>query len=214
MNDTPRDQIRIAGICGSLRPISYTRMALSIALKGAQQVGAEAQLIDLRDYELAFADGRSDESSYPQDVFRLRHDIEQAHGILLATPQYHGGYSGVLKNALDLMGFREIQGKMIALIGVSGGNLGAPNALNGLRAVGRALRAWVIPDQVSIPEAWKYFDDSGRLQHPELEERLLELGRQVTRFAYLHNSKKALEFLHLWEASQPNPGGGEDSTPN
>ncbi len=34
----------------------------------------------------------------------------------------------------------------------------------------------------------------------ELEKKLLELGRQVARFSYLHSSEKAFEFLRLWEA--------------
>jgi len=65
--------------------------------------------------------------------------VKRAQGILLATPEYHGGYSGVLKNALDLMGFDEFEGKMIGLVGVSGGNMGAFGALSSLRSVGRAF---------------------------------------------------------------------------
>ena len=44
--------VRIAGICGSLRSGSYTRMALRIALDAAEEAGAQVHLIDLRDYEL------------------------------------------------------------------------------------------------------------------------------------------------------------------
>ena len=116
-----KDLIRIVGICGSLRPGSYTCMAVNIALRGAQEVGAEAQAIDLRDYNLIFCDGKQDESQYPEGVFRLRKHVKEARGIILGTPEYHGGYSGVLKNALDLMGFEELEGKMIGLVGVSGG---------------------------------------------------------------------------------------------
>ena len=63
---------------------------------------------------------------------------------ILATPEYHGGSSGVLKNALDLMGFDEFEGKMVGLVGVSGGRMGAVDALNTLRNIGRALHAWVV----------------------------------------------------------------------
>jgi hypothetical protein len=45
------------------------------------------------------------------------------------------------------------------------------------------------------------------VKNPEIEKRLLELGRQVARFSYLHTSEKALEFLRLWEGAPPNPGG-------
>lgn len=207
LNETAKDRIRIVAICGSLRPGSYTRMALQVALRGARETGAETTLIDLRGYQLIFCDGKENESGYPSDVFRLRAEVKGGHGLILGTPEYHGGVSGVLKNALDLMGFEELEGKMIALVGVSGGALGAVHALGHLRTVGRAVHAWVIPEQVAIPEAWKVFDEGGNLKNPEIEKRLLEAGRQVARFSYLHSSEKALEFLRLWEGAPLNPGG-------
>ena len=51
------DEILIAAICGSLRSTSYTRMALEIALQGAQESGVHTQMINLRDYQLVFTDG-------------------------------------------------------------------------------------------------------------------------------------------------------------
>jgi NAD(P)H-dependent FMN reductase len=155
---------------------------------------------------LAFCDGKEDDKEYPKDVFRLREEVKGAHGLILGTPEYHGGVSGVLKNALDLMGFEELEGKMIGLVGVSGGALGAVHALSHLRTVGRALHAWVIPEQAAVSEAWKAFDEKGNLKNPEIEKRLLDLGRQVARFSYLHTSERALEFLRLWEGAPMNPG--------
>ncbi len=95
---------------------------------------------------------------------------------------------------------------MIGLVGVSGGTLGAVHALSHLRTVGRALHAWVIPEQAAVSEAWKVFDEKGNVKSPEIEKRLLDLGRQVARFSYLHTSEKALEFLRLWESAPMNPG--------
>jgi NAD(P)H-dependent FMN reductase len=112
-----------------------------------------------------------------------------------------------LKNALDLMGFEEFEGKMLGLVGVSGGAMGAFGAMNSLREVGRALHAWVVPDQASIPQAWQEFDETGKLRDPKLEERVRQVGRQVARFAYLHLSCQANEFLQKWEKSLENPGG-------
>ena len=203
------NHIRVVGVSGSVRPHSYTRMAIEVALRGAQEVGGHTELIDLRDYNLIFCDGKEDETGYPEDVFNLRKSVGQAQGIILGTPEYHGSFSGVLKNALDLMGFDELEGKMIGLVGVSGGRMGAFNALSSLRDVGRALHAWVIPEQASVPKVWSVFDDSGTLTDGELRERVLEVGRQVARFAYLHTSDKPLEFLRLWEGAPFNPGGGE-----
>ena len=176
-------------------------------MKGAEELECQAKLIDLRDYQLLFCDGKDDESQFPKDVFRLREEVKQAHGIILGTPEYHGGYSGVLKNALDLMGFEEFEGKMLGLLGVSGGAMGAFGAMNSLREVGRALHAWVVPEQASIPQAWQEFDDAGNLKNPKLDERVRQVGRQVARFAYLHGSCEANEFLQRWEKARENPGG-------
>ena len=207
MTHASSQAIQVAGICGSLRKGSFTRMALHVALAGAKEAGAQTRLLDLSEYHLIFCDGKEDESGYPKDVFTLREEVRAAQGIILATPEYHGGYSGVLKNALDLMGFEEFEGKMLGLVGVSGGGMGAFGAMNNLRAVGRALHAWVIPEQASIPEAYKVFDASGTLKDSALEKRLKEVGRQVARFAYLHTSEQAQEFLRAWEGAPVNPGG-------
>jgi NAD(P)H-dependent FMN reductase len=202
------NSVTVAAICGSLRTDSFTRMALRVALRGAEELGARTHLIDLRDYQLVSCNGKENEDNLPEDVLRLRRDVQAAQGIILGTPEYHNSYSGVLKNALDLMGFEEFEGKMLGLVGVSGGLMGGFNALSGLQTVGRALHAWVIPEQASIPQAWKVFDQDGNLKDSGLERRLKEVGRQVARFAYLHSSEQAMEFLRQWEDAPLNPGGG------
>src|SRR6266516_5546005 len=179
---------KIIGISGSLRSGSYTTMAVALALKGAQELKCGTKLINLREYQLVFCDGKGDESQFPKDVFRLREEVRQAQGIILGTPEYHGGYSGVLKNALDLMGFEEFEGKMLGLVGVSGGAIGAFGAMNSLREVGRALHAWVVPDQASIPRAWQESDEAGKLKDPKLDERVRQVARQVASIAYLQGS--------------------------
>ena len=201
------DSIRVAGICGSLRPASYTRIALKIALAAAAEAGAETRLIDLRDYDLPFATGEDEGANAPASVVRLREEVRSADGLILATPEYHNSFSGVLKNALDLMGFGEIEGKMIGLVGVAGGKLGAFDALNALRNIGRALHAWVIPEQASIPEAWKEFSPDGNLKNKEIAGRVREVGAQVARFARVHKCAEAREFLKLWETAPQNPRG-------
>ena len=197
----------IEGISGSLREASYTRRTVELALAGAEEVGARTQLIDLREYNLPLCDARRDQSTYPPDVARLRSEVGAATGIVLGTPEYHGSLSGALKNALDLMGFGEFEGKMIGLVGVAGGGAGAYNALNTLRTIGRSLHAWVIPEQASIPEAHRHFDGAGQLTDDGMRKRVMDVGRQVARFAHLHASREAEEFMQLWERAPSNPGG-------
>jgi NAD(P)H-dependent FMN reductase len=206
-NKNKENNILVVGLSGSLRAGSYTSMAVKIALQAAKEVGVQTQFIDLSKYNLAFCDGRRDVNTYSEGVINLKKTFAKARGIILGTPEYHGGYSGVLKNAIDLMGFQEFEGKMIGLIGVSGGTMGATNALNSLRNIGRSLHAWIIPEQAAIGEAWKVFDKTGAMKDNNLDQRVREVGRQVARFAYLHTSEKSKEFLSTWESAPENPGG-------
>lgn len=199
--------VRIVGIAGSLREGSYTHKAVAIALAGAEEVGAETEMIDLAALDLPFCDGRDDESTYPPGVFTLREKVKRAQGVIIGTPEYHGSYSGVVKNALDLMGFEEFEGKMVGLISISGGCMGGTSALNALRSVGRVLHAWVIPEQASIPQAERAFDAEGRFVDPRLDARVREVGKLTARFAHLHSAKEAQEFIRLWEQAPRNPGG-------
>jgi FMN reductase len=201
--------IRVIGLPGSLRDVSYTRMAVDVALQGAEEAGATTQMIDLREFELPFCDGNQDESAYPADVFRFRDEIKQAHGVILGTPEYHAGMSGVLKNALDLTGFDEFEGKMIGLVGVAGGVLGASHALDSLRAVGRSLHAWVIPEQVTIPRVWQIFEKDGTPKDGRIARRLHTVGERVAHFASIHAAGEDPEFLRLWQSAPENPGGGK-----
>jgi len=79
--------------------------------------------------------------------------------------------------------------------------------LNELRTIGRAVHAWVVPPQCVIPHAGDAFDEEGELKDPKLRKRLMGVGREVARFAALHASQEAQEFLSAWEKAPENPGG-------
>jgi FMN reductase len=188
------------GICGSLRPNGWTSAGLKIALAGAEEKGATAELLDLRDYDLPFCTGGDiDSIEGKAGVQRLRQKVFEASGIILATPNYHGSLSGVLKNALDLMSMREFEGKVVGLIGVSGGRMGGAATLNALRAIGRTLHAWVIPSEAWIYDADSAFTEDGRIKDRGSDQRFRDVGRKIARLTRMLASKEARELLHLWE---------------
>jgi FMN reductase len=162
--------MKIIGIAGSLRANSHSQQALELAAQRVAALGAEVEVLDLRSLILPFCNGGDDYPDYP-DVDRLRQAFRQADGAILATPEYHGSMSGVLKNALDLMGFDELSGKVMGLISVLGGQSNS-NALNDLRVVMRWVHTWVIPEQIAIGQAWKAFNAEGKLLDEKLGERL------------------------------------------
>lgn len=169
--------IKIVGINGSLRPGSYSAMALEVAISRVQALGVETEIIDLRKLSLPFCNGGDDYSDYP-DVAKMQQTVKSAAGLILATPEYHGSVSGVMKNALDLMSFEELSGKVAGLISVLGGQSNS-NALNDLRIILRWVHAWVIPEQISLGQAWKVFNEEGEILDEKLSQRFDAFARSL-----------------------------------
>lgn len=169
--------VKIVGIGGSLRAGSYSQMALNVAADRVLALGAEVEVLDLRSFNLPFCDGENDYRDH-LDVERLRNAVKEADGLILATPEYHGSLSGVLKNALDLMSFEHLDGKVVGSISVLGGQVNS-NALNDLRVILRWVHAWVIPEQIAIGQAWKAFSPEGKLLDEKLDERFDQFARSL-----------------------------------
>ena len=161
--------VKIVGIGGSLRQNSYSQLALEVAASRVEALGAEMEILDLRQMQLPFCNGEEEYAGYP-DLERLRNTVKQADGLILSSPEYHGSISGVLKNVLDLMDFEQLDGKVAGLISVLGGQPNS-NALNDLRLIMRWVHAWVIPEQIAIGQSWKAFDPEGKLLDEKLSQR-------------------------------------------
>ncbi|MEO1093647.1 MAG: NADPH-dependent FMN reductase [Cyanobacteria bacterium J06638_28] len=169
--------VKIIGIGGSLRTDSYSMQALQLAIEGAQAAGATVQVLDLREMFLPFCDGGDSYPDHP-DVAVLQETVKGADGLILATPEYHGSVSGVIKNALDLMSFTELSGKVVGLISVLGGQPNS-NALNELRLIMRWVHAWVIPEQIAIGQAWQAFETDGTLKDEKLAQRFDKFAKSL-----------------------------------
>ena len=190
--------IRITGVCGSLIANGATKKALAIALSGAAEFDAETTLLELRDIDLVFY-GSVPQDEYPPDIARLRDEIRNSQGIILATPEYHGSLSGALKNMLDLMSIDDFETKIVGLVGVAGGHIGAIHSLDTMKTICRNLHCWVLPQEVSIANSGQAFNDDGTVTDPSLEERLLNVGRQVVKFADVQKKVQQDEFMQLWK---------------
>ncbi|MDY6940910.1 MAG: NADPH-dependent FMN reductase [Cyanobacteriota bacterium] len=169
--------VKIVGLAGSLRKDSYSQRALKLAAERVEALGGQVEILDVRSLDLPFCDGEGDYSNYP-DVERLRAAFAQADGMILATPEYHGSVSGVLKNALDLMSFEHLDGKVAGLISVLGGQANS-NALNHLRVILRWVHAWVIPEQIAIGQGWQAFDADGNLVDEKLAQRFNKFAQSL-----------------------------------
>ena len=118
---------RILGISGSLRRESHNTNLLRAAAE-ALPPGMELEVFDgLRDLPPYDADVDVEPANFA--VARLRQAIDEADGVLIATPEYNGSIPGVLKNALDWASRpfpdNPLRGKPVAVVGASTGLFGA-----------------------------------------------------------------------------------------
>ena len=180
----------IVGICGSLSADSTTRRALKLALSAARNAGGQTSLLDLRELRLPFASSDWEPSQWP-DAEKLLAAVRGADGLLWATPEYHGSYSGALKNALDLADIPDYEGKVVALLGVAAGQIGAIQALSHLRGIARQLHMWAIPSQISIARSYAAFDDAGQLKDAKLAASLEKMSAELVKWSAVHRSAAA-----------------------
>ena len=59
--------VKIVGIGGSLRSESYTYQALRITAQRIEALGAEVEILDLREMKLPFCDGGDEYLGYPDE---------------------------------------------------------------------------------------------------------------------------------------------------
>jgi NAD(P)H-dependent FMN reductase len=76
------------------------------------------------------------------------------------------------------MSFEELSGKVAGLISVLGGQSNS-NALNDLRIILRWVHAWVIPEQISLGQAWKVFNEEGKILDEKLSQRFDAFARSL-----------------------------------
>ena len=190
----------VVALCGSLRDESRTRIALEEVLAAARERGARTHLADLRSYELPSLDG---DASDPPDADALRELVDEADSVALGTPNYHGSYSGALKDALDHCGRDEFAGTTVGLLETAGGEFPG-SALDHLRTVSRTLRAWTLPTEVAVPSAHTTVTDDG-IADDDVAARTRRLGRDLVDYAGVSRYPEAVD-----HRPQTTVGGDRD----
>jgi FMN reductase len=177
----------IIGIGGTTRPGSTTELALKVSLAAAEAAGAEVRLFDG-----AFLAGLP---HYDPAAPRTPAEAEfiaasrAADGFIIASPGYHGGVSGLVKNAIDLMEEMRadarvyVDGCAVGCIATAYGPQGGGPVLAGLRAIIHAMRGWPTPCGAFVQSATGLFAADGACQDDKVREQLELVGRQVVAFA-------------------------------
>ncbi|MDR7008874.1 NADPH-dependent FMN reductase [Paraburkholderia strydomiana] len=165
--------VRILALSGSARRDSLNRKLLEIAIGGARDSGASVTVISLADYPLPLYDGDlEEEQGAPENALALQRLLADHDGLLIASPEHNGGYTAVLKNAVDWIsrttstgesGVLLFSNKVSAIISASPGPMGGLRSALAFRGVLEKLGSIVIPQSFSLGSAHKAFEGSAIL---------------------------------------------------
>jgi chromate reductase len=157
--------MRLIAISGSLRAASHNTSVLRAARRLAP-ASVEIQLFEGID-QLPFFNSDLEAERLPEEVVRFRAVVRAADGLLISSPEYARGVSGVMKNALDwLVGDEEFAGKPVALINTSPR---ATHALAALTVTLETMSAQLIKDaSITLPLLGTANDADGIAADPEL----------------------------------------------
>ncbi|MGE4339312.1 MAG: NADPH-dependent FMN reductase [Pigmentiphaga sp.] len=170
---------------GTLVPNSTTEKALRIVAAEIEKRDAQVTVFTGPELDLPFYCHGSDRS---RNALRLVEAMRAADSLVIGSPAYHGGVSGLIKNALDYAEDLRTDdrayftGRAVGCIGLGGGWQGAIAALNALRSTVHALRGWPTPFGVAINASLRPFDNDGVCTDLKLSAELVTLAEQVTSF--------------------------------
>lgn len=113
------------------------------ALASAERQGAEIDYIDLGLYPLPIYHGTMEEiHGTPSTAFALTERLLQAQGLFIASPEYNGGPSGLLKNTIDWVTRADMVAFQNSRIGLMSATPGSKGGLHNLGIV-ESLFAWM-----------------------------------------------------------------------
>jgi arsenic resistance protein ArsH len=169
---------------GSLRERSFSRFLAYEAARLLEAMGGEVRIYDAHGLSLP-----DDTTADHPKVQELRNLSIWSEGQVWVSPERHGNMTGVMKSQVDWLplsegSVRPTQGRTLAVMQVSGGSQSF-NAVNSLRLLGRWMRMITIPNQSSVPMAYKEFDDAGRMKPGPLYERVVDVCEELMKFTLL-----------------------------
>jgi FMN reductase len=185
----------IVGLGGTTRSGSTSERAMLTALDRAQALGCET---------LAFGAGSLPVEPYDpsnparsQQAQALVAALKRADGVIWVSPAYHGGVSGLMKNAIDFVEDLRtdarvyLQGRAVGSIVCADGPQAMGSTLASLRAIVHSLRGWPTPFGAALNSSTRPFGAEGQAADPAAVQACHTVADEVVMFARLMLAAKA-----------------------
>ncbi len=158
---------KILMFSGSSRKESLNKKLVAVTAEIATGKQGVVTNIDLNDYRLPIYNGDFEQEHGPPKEAKELHQLIESHdALVIASPEYNGLPSALLKNTIDWVSrvsTAVFENKTAAIMSASPGRLGGLRGLTHLRTLLNNLNTLVIPQQVAVGKAFDAFDDGGNL---------------------------------------------------
>jgi len=166
-------------ISGTNRPASNTRQVARHVESVYEALGVEFYVLDLAELPPEMFSPAS-YAERPASFKRFSDAILASDGIVIVTPEYNGGFPGILKYFIDMLPFPEsFERRPVCFVGLAAGIWGALRPVEQLQAIFGYRNAFIFPERVFMPGIGKLLAESGQFINADISRRL---GQQAAGF--------------------------------
>lgn len=179
---------KIIAFAGSLRKGSFNKALLRAAVELAP-ADMDINIFDLEGIPLFNAD--LEKEGDPERVTQFKEQIRKADGVLIASPEYNHGMTGITKNAVDWASRpgndAPLNGKAVGIMGASPGSTGTARSQDQLRQTLKSINALCMAKpEILVGRAHEKFNDDGTLTDEKtrkyLQKYLEDFANWVKKF--------------------------------
>ena len=170
-------------LSGTNRPGSNTRKIANLVHANYQRLNVKTDFYSLEDLPPEIF-STACYMTKPASFVSVQDRVLNAGGLHIVTPEYNGGFPGVLKYFIDMLKFPEsFESKPVAFTGVAAGLWGAFRPIEQLQMIFGYRNAYQFPDRVFIPQVNGKLSPDGQLTDASIAERLAKQAEGFAAFA-------------------------------
>jgi NAD(P)H-dependent FMN reductase len=177
--------VKIVAFAGSLRKESFNHKLAEQIARYAAQEGAEVDVIRLADFDIPLFNEDVEKQGAIASIELLKDKIRNADALIVASPEYNGAISGVLKNALDWVSRTgknqspALPDTLVALVSSSPGGLGGIRGLASSREVFVGVGALLLNEQLAVGNAYQVFNEEGEIVDEQTLSKVKSLAKNL-----------------------------------
>lgn len=184
--------MKVLCFSGALRAGSVSKQLAQEAVRALDnRHDVTGDYVDLRDFPFPVYDSDIEQTiGIPESIRQLALHVREANALIIASPEYNGGISSVLKTLIDWLSRVKpspLTGKFLLLLSTSPSGSGGVTGLWHTRVPFEALGVHVFPHMVAIPRSQNAFDADGNLTDEKSRKKLEEVLASFVAHVAVHH---------------------------